>query len=119
MSQPIKIGLVAGESSGDQLGAGLIRALKAHYPDASFSGMGGDKMLAEGFETLFPIDRLSVMGLVEPLKRLPELFKIRKTLFNHFVDNKFDLVVDYGNPGYEKSFLQLKLALYLKLRPQY
>lgn len=111
MSQPIKIGLVAGESSGDQLGAGLIRALKAHYPDASFSGMGGDKMLAEGFETLFPIDRLSVMGLVEPLKRLPELFKIRKSLFNHFVDNKFDLVVGIDSPDFN-------LGLELRLRKQ-
>lgn len=108
MSQPIKIGLVAGESSGDQLGAGLIQALKAYYPNALFSGMGGDKMLAEGFETLFAIDRLSVMGFVEPLKRLPELFKIRKTLFNHFVENQYDLVVGIDSPDFNLG-LELKL----------
>lgn len=108
MSQPIKIGLVAGESSGDQLGAGLIQALKAYYPNALFSGMGGDKMLAEGFETLFPIDRLSVMGFVEPLKRLPELFKIRRTLLNYFAENQFDLVVGIDSPDFNLG-LELKL----------
>lgn len=108
MSRSPRIGLVAGESSGDQLGAGLIKALKCHYPDAVFSGMGGEKMLAEGFETLFPIDRLSVMGFVEPLKRLPELFNIRKTLFNHFVDHQYDLVVGIDSPDFNLG-LELKL----------
>ena len=86
MSSPYRIGLVAGESSGDQLGAGLIRALKIYYPDAIFEGMGGAKMLAEGFVSLFPMDRLSVMGFIEPLKRLPELFHIRKTLFTYLLN---------------------------------
>ncbi len=100
MSQQIRIGLVAGEASGDQLGAGLISALKSRYPDAYFEGIGGAKMLDEGFRSLFPIDRLSVMGLVEPLKRLPELLKIRKTLFKHFHDNHFDLVVGIDSPDF-------------------
>ncbi len=100
MSQQIRIGLVAGEASGDQLGAGLIRALKSYYPDAHFEGIGGAKMLDEGFQSLFPIDRLSVMGLVEPLKRLPELLKIRKALFKHFHDNHFDLVVGIDSPDF-------------------
>ncbi|MFT7299714.1 MAG: lipid-A-disaccharide synthase [Porticoccus sp.] len=100
MSRQLRIGLVAGEASGDQLGVGLIRALKLHYPDAIFVGVGGSKMRSEGFETLFPLDRLSVMGFVEPLKRLPELLRIRRTLFHHFLDNKFDLVVGIDSPDF-------------------
>ena len=100
MVQPYKIGMVAGESSGDQLGAGLICALKIYYPDAVFEGIGGSKMTKEGFVSLFPIDRLSVMGFIEPLKRLPELFRIRKNLFQHFCDGEFDLVVGIDSPDF-------------------
>ena len=106
MSKPYKIGVVAGEASGDQLGAGLIKGLKLHYPDAIFEGLGGPKMLAEGFQTLFPMDRLSVMGLVEPLKRLPELIHIRRTLFKHFSDNEFDLVVGIDSPDFNLGLEQ-------------
>lgn len=98
--KPYKIGIVAGEASGDQLGAGLIQSLKVIYPKATFVGLGGPKMLAQGFDTLFPMDRLSVMGLIEPLKRLPELFKIRKSLYKHFTKNNFDLVVGIDSPDF-------------------
>lgn len=111
MSSPLKIGLVAGESSGDQLGAGLIRSLKSHYPDAQFEGIGGDKMLSEGFRSLFPMDRLSVMGFIEPLKRLPELLRIRRNLYHHFIKNRFDLVVGIDSPDFN-------LGLEKKLRQQ-
>lgn len=111
MSSPLKIGLVAGESSGDQLGAGLIRSLKLHYPEAQFEGIGGDKMLSEGFRSLFPMDRLSVMGFIEPLKRLPELLGIRRHLYQHFTKNRFDLVVGIDSPDFN-------LGLEKKLRQQ-
>ncbi|WP_438951957.1 lipid-A-disaccharide synthase, partial [Porticoccus sp.] len=91
-------------------GAGLIKSLKLHYPDAQFEGIGGDKMLSEGFRSLFPMDRLSVMGFIEPLKRLPELLGIRRELYRHFIKNRFDLVVGIDSPdfnlGLEKKLRQ-------------
>lgn len=100
MTKPLHIGIVAGEASGDQLGAGLIESLKKYFPDAVFEGIGGSKMQAEGFTSLFPMDRLSVMGLVEPLKRLPELLRIRRQLYRHFRDNQFDLVIGIDSPDF-------------------
>ena len=100
MVQQYRIGIVAGESSGDQLGAGLICSLKTHYPNAIFEGIGGSKMIKEGLSSLFSIERLSVMGFIEPLKRLPELLRIRKALINHFYDNKFDLIVGIDSPDF-------------------
>ena len=78
-SQPVFM-LVAGELSGDLLGAGLIKALKADYPNASFFGIGGPLMIDEGLETIEPIESLSIMGLVEVIKHLPKLLNIKKRL---------------------------------------
>ncbi|MCE8033001.1 lipid-A-disaccharide synthase [Billgrantia tianxiuensis] len=80
MSGIARVYIVAGEMSGDQLGASLMRALKARHPQVQFRGIGGPGMLAEGIDSRFPLETLSVMGLVEVLKHLPELVRVRRTL---------------------------------------
>lgn len=87
MSNPVRFAIVVGEQSGDILGASLMAALRKIYPQAEFVGVGGPKMLAEGCECLAEMERLAVMGFVEPLGRLPELLRIKKTLETEFIAN--------------------------------
>lgn len=96
----LTVGIVAGEASGDILGAGLIRSLRRRYPNARFVGIGGDEMIAEGFHSLVPMERLSVMGLVEVLGRLRELFRIRARLMAYFLATPPDLVVGIDSPDF-------------------
>lgn len=96
----LRIGIVAGESSGDILGAGLIRAMREKHPSIVFEGIGGPLMIAEGFNSHFPMERLSVMGIVEPLKRLPELLRIRKTIKQHFTEQRPDLFIGIDSPDF-------------------
>lgn len=96
----MRISMIAGETSGDILGAGLMQAIRRSCPDAQFEGIGGPRMLAEGFHSFFPMERLSVMGFIEPLGRLPELLNIKKTLVQHFANNAPDVFIGIDSPGF-------------------
>jgi lipid-A-disaccharide synthase len=107
----MKIGIVAGEASGNVLGAGLIHALKPQYPDLQVAGIGGPDMIAAGCHSFHDMERLAVMGLIEPLGRLPELFAIRRQLFQHFSTHKPDVFIGIDAPDFN-------LGLEKKLRDQ-
>lgn len=96
----LRIGIIAGEASGDILGADLIRAIRARVPGAEFEGVGGALMTAQGMRSLCDMDRLAVMGLVEPLKRLPELLRIRRLLKSHMLHWQPQVVVAIDSPDF-------------------
>lgn len=98
--RPVRIGIVAGEVSGDLLGARLMRALKQHLPQVRFEGIGGAEMQAEGCHSLFPMERLSVLGLTEILGRYFELRQLRKKLVTHFLNDPPDLFIGVDSPGF-------------------
>ena len=103
MSDHYRFGIVAGEKSGDILGASLILALKHYFPNAEFIGVGGSEMVALGCESLCSIDRLSVMGFVEPLRRLPELLTLKRKLRRRFLAERIDAFIGIDSPVFNLS----------------
>ena len=104
----IKVGIVAGEVSGDILGAGLIQSIRKRYPNAQFEGIGGALMIEQGFKSHVPMERLSVMGLVEVLGRIFELIGIRRRIKRNFLKNRPDVFIGIDAPDFN---LGLELAL--------
>jgi len=95
-----RIALVAGEASGDLLGAGLINALRVRYPDAEFAGIGGDAMRNAGCETWFDASELALMGLAEILGHLPRLLKLRKAFRQRVLDWQPDVFIGIDAPDF-------------------
>ncbi|MBI1196048.1 MAG: lipid-A-disaccharide synthase [Gammaproteobacteria bacterium] len=104
----MRIGIVAGEASGDILGAGLIAALRERYPDLTVEGIAGPRMVAAGCKAVYPSERLAVMGLVEILKRYPELRGIRESVKRRFIDDPPDVFIGIDAPDFN---LDLEVCL--------
>lgn len=109
MAKPVRVGMVAGEASGDLLAAHLIGALKARRPDIAFAGIGGPKMAAEGFVSHFPMDRLSVRGYAEALRHYREIMGIRRRLARSLLAERPELFI-----GVDSSDFNLGLERTLK-----
>ncbi len=98
--------LVAGEASGDLLGAGLIEALRDRFPDARFAGIGGPRMIAAGLEAWFPAERLAVMGLAEVLRHLPGLLRIRRSVRRRTLALRPDAFIGIDAPDFNLALEQ-------------
>ena len=107
--EPLTIGMVAGEPSGDALGLHLIQALRRRVPHARFTGIGGPRMQGAGFQALFPMEKLAVMGIAEVLRHLPGLVRVRQRLAAHFLRERPRLFI-----GIDAQ--EFNLGLELKLR---
>jgi lipid-A-disaccharide synthase len=107
----MRIGLVAGEASGDLLGAGLIKSLRERTSDIQFEGVAGPAMEAAGCKVLEPAESLAVFGLIDPLVHIPRLLRLRRSLVDRWTENPPDVVVGIDAPDFN-------LGLELKLRSQ-
>jgi lipid-A-disaccharide synthase len=96
----MRLGILAGEASGDILGASVARELRRRHSHLQLQGIGGDRLAEQGLASLHPMDRLSVFGIVDPLKRLPELLKIRRQAFQQQLSWRPDCFVGIDSPDF-------------------
>ncbi|HFE9687784.1 TPA: lipid-A-disaccharide synthase [Acinetobacter baumannii] len=99
-NRKLKIGIVVGEVSGDTLGVKLMRSFREQEIDAEFEGIGGPQMIAEGFNSYYPMETLSVMGIVEVLKDLKKLFAVRDGLINQWTQHPVDIFIGIDAPDF-------------------
>jgi len=122
VSDVVRIGIVAGEASGDQLGAALIQALRALAPGVECFGVAGPKMRAAGCEVWAPSDTLSIMGLAEVLRHLPSLWRFRRELIRRFRARRPDVFVGIDAPefnlGLERRLKRLGIRTIQYVSPQ-
>ncbi len=104
----MRLGVLAGEASGDILGAAVTRELRGRHPDLQLRGIGGDGLAGQGLASAYPMDRLSVFGIVDPLKRLPELLRIRRRMFQDQVGWQPDCFLGVDSPDFNLT-LEAKL----------
>ena len=102
----LRIGIVAGEASGDLLGSHLIAALRERLPHAEFVGIGGPKMQSAGVQSLFPMEKLAVRGYVEVLRHFREILAIRRKLKRYFLQNPPDLFIGVDAPDFNLGLEQ-------------
>lgn len=111
MAKRLHVALLAGERSGDVLGGALMQALKKRYPSVSFSGIGGQAMQEQGLHSLVAMERLSVMGLVEVVAHLPDLWRVRQVARKYWQVNPPDIFIGIDAPDFN-----LPMARFLRAR---
>ena len=99
----MRVAIVAGELSGDALGAGLMRELRVRRPEVVFEGIGGPAMAGQGLDSLEPMESLSLMGLTEVLRHLPRLLRLRGDLYRRWADDPPDVFVGVDLPDFNLS----------------
>ena len=113
-NRKLKIGIVVGEVSGDTLGVQLMRSFREQGIDVEFEGIGGPQMIAEGFHSEYPMDILSVMGIVEVLKDIKKLFAVRDGLVEKWEKDPVDIFIGIDAPDFN---LRLSKSLKAKNLP--
>ena len=113
-NRKLKIGIVVGEVSGDTLGVQLMRSFREQGLDVAFEGIGGPQMIAEGFNSEYPMDILSVMGIVEVLKDIKKLFAVRDGLVEKWEKDPVDIFIGIDAPDFN---LRLSKSLKAKNLP--